>query len=122
MKRFLILPLLLAACAPAVQTDPVATASRTYAAPCPAALDALTAVAVRTRPSVAFGASTWPTLALERQTDSGALYISRGRMGLSVTVQATCTGAATLTLATSGQRSPYGEALNTALLDGVALP
>lgn len=122
MKRILILPLLLAACAPSVQTNPVTTASRTYAATCPAALDSLTAVAIRTQPSDALGLGNWAPLSVTSRTGSSASYVSKSRNDFTVTVLATCTGTATLKLDSAGQNPRYLEALNKALLDGVTVP
>ncbi|GGO32585.1 hypothetical protein [Deinococcus humi] len=117
-----LLPLLLAACAPAVQTNPITTASRTYAASCPAVLDALTAVAIRTQPSGAVGVGSWSLLGLVSRTESTATYSSQSMNQFATTVQATCTGEATLTLDSAGQTPPLLNALNSTLLDGVKLP
>lgn len=136
MKRIVALSIIsisLASCAPSVQVDPTYAASRTVSGSCANALASLNAAAVRTRPAVLFGANSWTPLRQTAAGPGGASYISTNGTAVvnygvvtpiagTVTVIANCTeanGAATVSLASSGQQKRFIDTLNESLLKAI---
>lgn len=140
MKRnLLILPslLALASCAPTAVIEKPTTDSRTYAATCAQALDALAVAAPSIRPASLAGLGGWNAFEVSGRTDAGlvttARTVTRGTVSYGVVTTnqnttaitwkcAEANGKATLIASSTGQQLNYAMTTLQAFWQVITLP